>query len=122
MRREFAVVLVALFTASLVSGQQAAPSTPVPDAATQSAGQTVDVAGSDITAPKLIQTELPVSSPHRCKTLDGDVTMSAIVDAEGVPHALKTIRSFDVDIEKLALSAQIQPARYQCACNCAHGT
>ncbi len=81
MRYEFALVPVFLLTWLPAACQQNA--------------QAILPAGAGLTAPVLLPPILTVSTPKHCDKLDGVVKLAAMIDAAGLPQALKTLEASD---------------------------
>jgi len=61
----------------------------------QQDAQAILPAGSGFTAPVLLPPILTVSTPKHCDELDGVVKFAAMIDATGIPQALKTLQASD---------------------------
>jgi hypothetical protein len=79
--------------------------------------ETVHYAGADVTAPELLQSDLAVSHPRHCKTVDGIVIFSAVVDAAGIPRQLKTIQANGGELaifaSELVVEEKFKPGAFQ---------
>jgi len=81
MRYGFVLVPVFLLTWLSAAGQQNA--------------QAILPGGVELTAPVLLPPVLTVSTPKHCDELDGVVKFAAMIDAAGLPQALKTLEASD---------------------------
>ena len=81
MRYESALIFAFLLACFPAYGQQNA--------------QAIHPADATITAPVLIPPTLTVSTPKHCDQLDGVVKFAAMIDAAGLPHALKMLDTSD---------------------------
>ena len=102
MRRKFAFALFAIPLATLAAAQQAAPPTPLATAPTPAA-QTVYYAGPGVVGPELLPGSIPVSKIHRYDKLDGAVTLTAVVDASGIPHDVASLHEEDALLGNFAV-------------------
>ena len=62
-------------------------------AAGQQDVRTIRSTGTELTAPVLLPSTLPISTPKHCEELDGMIKFAATVDAKGIPRELKTLES-----------------------------
>lgn len=101
MRSQFALALSIVLVAAHAAGQQSAPSltTSAPPAA-----PTVYYAAPGVTAPGLLPSNLTIAPGRKCQPLDGAVTLSGVVDADGSPRDMKPLGSYETALDKLAIS------------------
>jgi len=102
LRCKFAVALIAFPLAAFAACQEPAALTPKP-AIAQPANVTVHYAGPGITAPALFPPDVSISLLKKCTQLDGVVKLSAVVDENGVPRDVQTLRSDDARLSDLAI-------------------
>jgi hypothetical protein len=99
MRRELTLAPVLFLTPLFAIGQETAPATLRSDSSAPSARY----AGPGIIAPEMLSPNFPVSLPKHCNEVDGVVRLSAVVDANGTTHDVKTLRSDDPRLSNLAI-------------------
>ncbi len=109
MRRDFAPAFAFLFTGAFVSAQQAAapapphaPNSSSPAAEIQPLTETAYYAGPGVTAPELIPLSLEEISTGECDKLNGVATLTAVVDAQGVPVQILFLRPAGNGADKMA--------------------
>lgn len=102
MFRESTALIVIFLTSALMPAQQpsatAAPSAsnPLPP------GDTAYYDGPNVSAPELIPLSLETIGAGHCDKLDGVATLTAIVDAQGVPVQIVFLRSAGNGVDKMA--------------------
>jgi TonB family protein len=99
MCRELTLAPVFLFTSLIAVSQQAAPAVLPSD----TSAPTARYAGPGIAAPEILSPNFSVSLPKHCDDVDGVVRLSAVVDANGIAHDVKTLRSDDPRLSNLAI-------------------
>ncbi|MGA8907101.1 MAG: TonB family protein [Acidobacteriaceae bacterium] len=104
MRCIFAFGLFVLTASGVAAGQQSVPAGPAPDPA-----QAIHFAEPGVVAPKMLYPSVIVSRSEDCNQLNGLVRLSAVVDAQGIPHDVKIVEAGDPRLDKLA--ATIIPAQ-----------
>jgi TonB family protein len=103
VRREYAIALTALACATFAASQE--PAAPTPKLAlAQPANVTVHYAGPGVIAPALFPPEVSISLPKHCIQLDGVVKLTALVDENGLPRSIQTLRSDDARLSGLAIA------------------
>jgi TonB family protein len=93
VRLRVSSLLLALLPAALI----------VVPLAGQSVAPTVYSAGPGVTAPELLPGDLPVALVRNCKGLSGTVDITAVVDAQGIPHDARVVRATLDELKPLAL-------------------
>lgn len=104
MLSPFALALSIVLVAAHAAGQQSAASTPPLAANAPTAAPTAYYAGPGVTAPELLPSNLSLVSVRKCEPLDGVVTLSGVVNADGFPRDIKTLSQYETDLDKLAVS------------------
>jgi TonB family protein len=102
VRRDFALVLVALLLPAFAAGQETAEPTPRP-ALAQPAKVPVHYAGPGVIAPILYPQSVSISSPRHCNAINGVVEFSALVDENGLPRSMQIVRSDDARLNNFAI-------------------
>ena len=95
MRREFVFAIAAFICASFAVSRHAAADTPpaAPRTTTPTPAEpNVYYAGPGVTAPKLLSRAVPTPPAKHCHQVDGIAVFAAVVDANGVPHDLRSRR------------------------------
>lgn len=104
MRRLWLIVLFVTLDTSISSGQQSSPfGTPKLMDALPGPVR-VYAAGPGVTAPELLPYNFPITGIEKCKKkIDGEVTLSVIVDATGRPRNLLFLHPLGTDLDRFAL-------------------
>jgi len=90
--------------AGLVQGQEAASNAPASQSATPAPVAKVYELGPDVVLPELLPMQWEVIAPSTCKEAkDGLVSLTLVVDAEGVPHDISVSSLVGTTVEKMAL-------------------
>ena len=101
-RREFAVALIALASCRFAAAQDSPAPTPRP-ALPQPPSVTAHYAGPGVTAPVLIPPSISISLPRQCIHVDGVVSLSALVDENGLPRDIQVLHSDDARLSNFAI-------------------
>lgn len=104
MRRQFASAIFASLAAGSITAQQSARPAPLPLPIAQPAGSIAYYAGPGVTVPELLPFAPAEPVSGHCKKFDGTVVLSAVVDANGVPHNIYFLSPLANDLDKLALN------------------
>ncbi len=107
MRRRFVLIFVALFAAGVAIAQRAVPPAPPVGTselpATPPANAIAYYDGPSVTAPELLPISLSDAAANPCEKRDGGVTLSEVVDAQGVPVDIFFLKPLGSDLDLTAL-------------------
>lgn len=104
MRQLWSIALFCVLSTSFASGQQTNASSPATQANVQSSSVRVFAVGPEVTAPKLLPASVPLIPIEDCMIkLDGEVTLSFLVETNGHPRNLSFLHPLGSDLDKFAL-------------------
>lgn len=103
MRRALLIALSVLIAAGATGGQQTTPSAPATPEQAPPVRVKVYAVGPDVTAPELLSPDQVPITTEKCKRkVDGEVTISVLIDAAGKPHIIWFIHPSDTALDQTA--------------------